>query len=202
MISKLRFGILSYHGDVIEHKNALIAAASELNLEIEVVEVRSTLDLSKLSALIIPGGESNIMYKLANRYEIFEKLKQIPCIFGTCAGAIMLSKEIEGAEEGQKSLSLLDIKSKRNAYGRQSESFEALIHTSLGDVTALFIRAPVIEVTSKKTHIMATFDSKIVAVEQETFSSYFLATTFHPELNTTLFHKHFIKKVLEKVQKV
>jgi 5'-phosphate synthase pdxT subunit len=202
MISKLRFGILSYHGDVIEHKNALIAAATELNLEIEVVEVRSTLDLSKLSALIIPGGESNIMYKLANRYEIFEKLKQIPCIFGTCAGAIMLSKEIEGAEEGQKSLSLLDIKSKRNAYGRQSESFETLIHTSLGDVTALFIRAPVIEVTSKKTHIMATFDSKIVAVEQETFSSYFLATTFHPELNTTLFHKHFIKKVLEKVQKV
>ena len=202
MISKLRFGILSYHGDVIEHKNALIAAATELNLEIEVVEVRSTLDLSKLSALIILGGESNIMYKLANRYEIFEKLKQIPCIFGTCAGAIMLSKEIEGAEEGQKSLSLLDIKSKRNAYGRQSESFEALIHTSHGDVTALFIRAPVIEVTSKKTHIMATFDSKIVAVEQETFSSYFLATTFHPELNTTLFHKHFIKKVLEKVQKV
>jgi glutamine amidotransferase PdxT len=57
MISKLRFGILSYHGDVIEHKNALIAAASELNLEIEVVEVRSTLDLSKLSALIIPGGD-------------------------------------------------------------------------------------------------------------------------------------------------
>jgi 5'-phosphate synthase pdxT subunit len=202
MISKLRFGILSYHGDVIEHKNALIAAATELNLEIEVVEVRSTLDLSKLSALIIPGGESNIMYKLANRYEIFEKLKQIPCIFGTCAGAIMLSKEIEGAEEGQKSLSLLDIKSKRNAYGRQSESFETLIHTSLGDVTALFIRAPVIEVTSKKAHVLAIFDSKVVAVDQETSSSYFLATTFHPELNTTLFHKHFIKKVLEKVQKV
>lgn len=202
MISKLRFGILSYHGDVIEHKNALITAAKELNLEIEVVEVRSDSNLSDLSALIIPGGESNIMYKLAERYGVFEKLKQIPCIFGTCAGAIMLSKEIDGAEEGQKSLCLLDIKSKRNAYGRQSDSFEALIHTSLGDVTALFIRAPIIEVTSKKAHVLAIFDSKVVAVDQETSSSYFLATTFHPELNTTLFHRHFIKKVLEKVQKV
>lgn len=202
MILKLRIGILSYHGDVIEHKTALMNAACELNLAIEVVEVRSISSLSNLSALIIPGGESNIMYKLATRYGVFEKLKKIPCIFGTCAGAIMLSKEIEGAEDGQKSLNLMDIKSKRNAYGRQSESFETKIETSLGAVTTLFIRAPVIQATSKNVRILGIFNSNTVAVEQETPSSYFLATTFHPELNTTLFHKHFIKKVLEKTKMV
>lgn len=202
MALPLRFGILSYHGDVIEHRKALLEASHELAIKIEIVEVRSLDDLPNLSALIIPGGESNIMYKLAERYGIFEKLKQIPCIFGTCAGAIMLSKEIEGAEEGQKSLSLMDLKSKRNAYGRQSESFETKIQTSLGEITALFIRAPIIQVTSKNARILATFNSNPVAVDQETHSSYFLATTFHPELNTTLFHKHFIKKVLEKTRKV
>lgn len=198
----LRIGILSYHGDVIEHKAALVQASKELCIPIFVVEVRSKKDISNLHALIIPGGESNIMYKLSMRFGIFDDLKKIPCIFGTCAGAIMLSREIEGAEEGQKSLALIDVKSSRNAYGRQSESFETPLETTLGKLTAIFIRAPKLDALGKSIKILSVFNSSAVAIEQETLTTYYLATSFHPELTSTIFHKHFIKKVIEKSSKI
>lgn len=196
MKKKIAIGVLAYHGDVLEHIEATKNAAGILRKDVEVVSVRTKQDLAGLIGLIIPGGESTTLHKLCEREGIFEEIKKIKNIFGTCAGAIMLSKNAENRISGQKTLQLMDIEVSRNAYGRQNDSFETDIETTLGKIHAIFIRAPKITRAGKNTHVLGKYNGEIIACEEKTKKGYYLALCFHPELTTTLFHEHFLKKVL------
>lgn len=190
-----KIGVLAFHGDVVEHIRATQDASEKMNLDIEVLAVRSLEDLDNIDALIIPGGESTTLYKLCLKENMFEKMKKIRYIFGTCAGAIMLAKTIYHSEKDQKTLELMDIEVDRNAYGRQAESFEIPIQTTLGNLDAVFIRAPKINKIGKGVKLLAKMNKEIIACEQKTESSYFLATCFHPELSSSLFHEYFLKNI-------
>lgn len=197
MTERITIGVLAYQGDVEEHLEATRAAAKKIKRNIEVVPVRTKQDIAGLSGLIIPGGESTTLYKLCRREGIFEDMKRIPNIFGTCAGAILLAKEVGNKMAGQETLGLMDIEVERNSYGRQSESFEADIETVLGPLHAIFIRAPRITKVGKGVQVLAKYDGETIACEQESKKKYYLALSFHPELTTTLFHEHFLKKIVK-----
>ena len=188
-------GVLALQGDVSEHIDAVKNAAVKLRRNVSVVPVRKKKDLAGLNSLIIPGGESTTFYKLCQREGIFGEIKKIKNILGTCAGAIMLSKNVRNKTKDQQTLQLMDIEVARNAYGRQNDSFEADIKTVLGAMHAMFIRAPKITRTGKNVRVRAEYGGEIIACEEELKGRYYLALAFHPELTTTLFHEHFLKKV-------
>ncbi len=185
-------GVLAFHGDVDEHLKATRSAAGKSRLKCEAVEVRTSDDLHGLSGLIIPGGESTNFYKLCEREGMLGPMKEMPAIFGTCAGAIMLAKKIHHEEEGQKTLGLMDIEIDRNAYGRQAESFEEDVDTALGKVHAVFIRAPRMMSVGKDVFVLAKRGDEPIAAEQRVGNAYYLATCFHPEFTTTKFHERFL----------
>ena len=191
----MTIGVLAFHGDVTEHIETTKNASKNLHLDIEVVPVRTRDIISHLDAMIIPGGESTTLHKLCEREGMWEKMKKIRNIFGTCAGAIMLAKVIHHKTPDQKTLALMDIEIDRNAYGRQTESFEKDVRTSLGNIQAVFIRAPRIKKAGKNVKILARNKGEIIACEQTRDNNYYLAACFHPELTSTLFHEYFIKKV-------
>lgn len=190
-----KIGILAFHGDVAEHIETTKKAAKNLHLDIKVIPVRTKNSIRSLDALIIPGGESTTLYKLCQRENMWEDIKKIKNIFGTCAGAVMLAKKIRHKASDQETLELMDIEIDRNAYGRQTESFEKYVKTSLGQIHAVFIRAPKIKGVGKKVKILAENEKEIVACEQKKGNRYYLAVCFHPELTSTIFHEYFIKKV-------
>lgn len=190
-----RIGVLSFHGDVLEHINTTLQAAKNLKLKVEVSPVRTLSDLTSLDGLIIPGGESTTLYKLCLRENMFTQMKKIKAIFGTCAGAIMLAKHIQNKSEGQKTLELMDIEIDRNAYGAQTDSFEKKIKTTLGTIQAVFIRAPRIKNVGTNVIILAKNGEEIIACEETQGKNYYLAACFHPELTTTIFHEHFLYKL-------
>lgn len=194
--SPLIIGILSYHGDVIEHINTTNNALTKLKIKGLIKEVRTSQDLNGLSGLIIPGGESTVMHKLSIRNNIFEKIKKVPYIFGTCAGAIMLAKKIHHSAQDQKSFNLMDITIDRNSYGKQSDSFSTELICPIGKLKGIFIRAPRILSTGRKVKTLITFNGDIVACEEKVGYRYYLATCFHPELTTTIFHEYFIQKII------
>ncbi len=188
----MKIGVLAIQGDFAEH----IAMLKRLN--VEAVEVRLPEHLKGLDGLIIPGGESTTIGKLATDYGLMEPLRQFGqrhAVWGTCAGAIFMSKD---ASRNQPLLNLMDIKVERNAFGRQVDSFEAdLDIPELKQVTgtkdafhAVFIRAPIIESVNGDAKILASVaDGRIVAAQQV----HLLATSFHPELtNDTRFHEYFL----------
>lgn len=165
---------------------------------VETAEVRLPKHLDGLDGLIIPGGESTTIGKLAVAYELMEPLKEFGkshAVWGTCAGAIFLSKNIG---RDQPLLELMDIKVQRNAFGRQVDSFETDLEIDeLFKATgtehpyhAVFIRAPIIESVGGDTKILSALeDGRIVAAQQ----GHLLATSFHPELTSdTRFHEYFI----------
>ena len=193
-MKSVNIGVLAFHGDVIEHIEALEQAKRKLNLAIEIVSVRTKESLNNLDALIIPGGESTTLYKLCEREDMWEMMKQIKNIFGTCAGAIMLAKKVRHKTSDQKTLELMDIEIDRNAYGRQIDSFDKNVDTKLGNIQAVFIRAPRIIKVGKNIKLLAKNEGEIIACEQNTGSRYYLAACFHPELTSTMFHEYFIKK--------
>jgi 5'-phosphate synthase pdxT subunit len=191
----MKIGVLALQGDFSEH----IAMLKRLN--VDASEVRLPKNLDGLDGLIIPGGESTTIGKLAVAYDLIEPLKtfgQRHAIWGTCAGAIFISKDIG---RDQPLLGLMDIKVQRNAFGRQIDSFETdldipeLKHATgtTEDYHAVFIRAPIIESVSGDTKILASVaDGRIVAAQQ----GHLLATSFHPELtNDTRFHEYFLSMV-------
>ena len=188
-------GVLAFHGDVIEHIRATEEAAANLKANCKVVEIRTSEELRGLKGLVIPGGESTNFYKLCRREGMIEGIKRIPNIFGTCAGAIMLAKKVYNAEEGQRTLGLMDIEIDRNAYGRQSDSFEEDVETKIGRVHAVFIRAPRIKRIGRKVDAIAERNGEVIACEQRSKASCYLATCFHPELSTPKFHEYFLKKL-------
>lgn len=188
----MKIGVLALQGDFSEHVSML------KKIGVEAVEVRLPKHLDGLSGLIIPGGESTTIGKLAVAYDLMEPLRlfgQRHAIWGTCAGAIFLSKDVS---RDQPLLGLMDIKVERNAFGRQLDSFEAdLDIPELKQATgtanpyhAIFIRAPIIESVSGEARVLSTVaDGRIVAAQQ----GHFLATSFHPELtDDTRFHEYFL----------
>lgn len=193
----LAIGVLAFQGDVSEHVRATGAAAKKLKLPVLVREVRTRDGLRGLDGLIIPGGESTTLQKLCEREEMFNEMKKVKALFGTCAGAILLAKEVRGKSEGQRTLALMDIGVERNAYGRQNESFEESIQTRFGAMHAVFIRAPRILKAGKKVAVLAG-NGEILACEEHVGNRYYLAACFHPELTTTLFHERFLEKTVGK----
>ncbi len=178
-------GVLGLQGDVAEHASAI----KELLGEVRIVKGAS--HVKGLTGLIIPGGESTTIGKLMVKYGLHEAIrKHEPAIYGTCAGTILLAKDIVGSK--QFSLGLMDIAVERNAYGRQRESFEADISIpALGDrpFRGVFIRAPAIKKTGKKVEVLAEHMESPVLVRQGKY----LASTFHPELTGDLrIHEYFI----------
>jgi pyridoxal 5'-phosphate synthase pdxT subunit len=182
----MKIGVLALQGAFAEHVAALRA------IGVEAVEVRLPEQLDDVDGLIIPGGESTTMRNLIRRWNMREPILALAergaPLFGTCAGMIVLSRQIEGGEEPV--LPLLDVTVERNAFGRQLDSFETELSVPLlGDtpVHAVFIRAPVIESVGPGVDIMATLgDGRIVAVRERNI----IATSFHPELaGETRFHR-------------
>jgi 5'-phosphate synthase pdxT subunit len=174
----MRIGVLALHGAVIEHIQTL------RSIGIEPVAVRLPEDLAGLSGLILPGGESTTMRKLVARWKLRDPIMALAAagapILGTCAGMIVVAKEIAGGEEPV--FPLLDVTVERNAFGRQLESFETELPVPiLGDrpVHAIFIRAPIIERVGPGVEVLATLpDGRVVAVRQRNV----IAIAFHPEL--------------------
>jgi len=191
----MKIGVLALQGDFAEHIVML------KSLGVDAVEVRLAEQLDNLNGLIIPGGESTTIGKLAIDFGLMEPLKkfgQQRAIWGTCAGAIFLSKDVS---REQPLLCMMDIKVARNAFGRQMDSFEAELDISeLKQATgtneafhAVFIRAPIIESVSGDAKILASLpDGRIVAAQQ----GHFLATSFHPELTgDSRFHQYFLSLI-------
>jgi pyridoxal 5'-phosphate synthase pdxT subunit len=182
----MKIGVLALQGAFREHLSTLAA------IGVEGVPVRLPADLDDVAGLIIPGGESTTMRKLIDRWDLRGPILDLAAsgapIFGTCAGMIVLSREIVGGDEPV--LPLLDVTVERNAFGRQLDSFEAELNVPvLGDrpVHGVFIRAPVIESVGPDVDVLARLDDgRIVAVRERNV----LATAFHPELaGETRFHR-------------
>ncbi len=186
----MKIGILALQGDFSKHGEHI------QKLGLDPLYVRTPADLESADGLIIPGGESTTIGKLFVDFgltETFIKRKTTLPVFGTCAGMIMMAKEIIGRD--QFSLNLMDISIERNAYGRQIDSFEAEINTgiaSLGTVQGVFIRAPRISRTGQEVEILASFEDFPVLIRQKNY----LAASFHPELTENLnIHRYFIDMV-------
>jgi 5'-phosphate synthase pdxT subunit len=188
----MKIGVLALQGDFAEHIVML------KRLGVETAEVRLPKHLDGLDGLIMPGGESTTIGKLSVAYNLMEPLRafgQSHAIWGTCAGAIFLSKD---AQREQPLLGLMDIRVARNAFGRQVDSFETDLNIAeLKKVTAsdapyhaVFIRAPIIESVHGDAKVLcALADGRIVAAQQ----GHLLATSFHPELtDDTRFHEYFL----------
>ncbi len=185
----MKIGVLSLQGDFKEHIIMLKKCS------VDSVEVRLPEDLRNIDGLIIPGGEStaigNLMQENSLDKEIIKKHKSGMAIYGTCAGAILLAKDITGSS--QPSLRLLDISIKRNDYGRQLDSFESeLSIEKIGKFNGIFIRAPVIEKIDKGVKVLSSLGKHPVLIRQGNI----LASTFHPELTEDRrVHEYFINMV-------
>jgi 5'-phosphate synthase pdxT subunit len=185
----MKAGVLALQGDFREHARVFAEAGAT------PVEVRLPADLDGVDCLAIPGGESTTIGKLARAYDLVEPIREraragMP-ILGTCAGMIVLAREVEG---GEPLFGLMDISVRRNAYGRQVDSFEADIDVrGIGHrVRGVFIRAPWIERIGDGVHVLAEFEDRPVVLEQGNL----LATSFHPELvGETGIHGYLLRKV-------
>jgi len=192
-------GVLAFHGDFAEHVEIL------RNLNMKAKEVRNLEDLASVHRLIIPGGESTVMSRFLFSTGVGEEIqrrvqKESFPVYGTCAGAILLAKEVfsDGVPESRfRPLGLMDISVERNAYGRQTESFEEVISLHFGaateDCPAIFIRAPKVLSIGQEVEVLARHHELPIAMRQGNL----LASTFHPELRNTpsLLHRHFLTLV-------
>lgn len=174
---KPRVGVLALQGDVPEHLRAAEQAGAE------AVPVRRRAELDQVDALILPGGESTTVGKLLDRYDLMEPIREriragMPAL-GTCTGLILLAKEIEGSD--QPRLGLLDVTVRRNAYGRQVDSFEADVPApALGPepLRAVFIRAPMVTRTGPEVEVLAEAAGHPILVRQ----GHLIGAAFHPEM--------------------
>ena len=187
-MSQLCVGVLALQGAFREH----VAAVASLGATAR--EVRQLKDIDGIDALIIPGGESTTMGKLLNEWNMLEPLRQrildgMP-VYGSCAGLILLCREIENSD--QPRLGVLDATVRRNAFGRQVDSFEtnlSIPEIGADPLPAVFIRAPVITGVGAGVKVLAEVDGQAVAVRQNNI----LATSFHPELTPdTRMHSYFL----------
>ena len=189
----MNIGVLALQGDVREHLSALSDCG------VNAFEVRTVEELNLVDALVIPGGESTTISKLARAFGLFEPIqKRISAgmpVYGSCAGLILLADRILDATSGQESFGGLDVTARRNAFGRQVDSFESDI--VFKGVTgpafrAIFIRAPWIEEYGDSVEVLARIDQHPVAVR----SGNLLATSFHPELaGDHRIHRYFVENI-------
>jgi 5'-phosphate synthase pdxT subunit len=194
----LRVGVLALQGDFREHINALS------HCDVQALEIRRVSELDSIDALVIPGGESTTIASLAKTFGLFGPIKKrisesMPT-FGSCAGMIMLAEHIVAAKEGQETFGGIDITVRRNAFGRQVDSFESDISApaiSNSPIRAIFIRAPWVEKVGDKVEVLASIEGSdnathAVAVRQ----GHLLATAFHPEITDDYsVHRYFLEKV-------
>ena len=198
----MKVGVLAFQGDVREHVSSLIACG------VDPITVRRSSEIDQIDALVLPGGESTTIAQLSEVFGIYDQLKSriadgMP-VYGSCAGMILLADEILDAKVGQKTFGGLNITVRRNAFGRQVDSFESDISFKDGSsdlMRAVFIRAPWVEKVGADVEVLATVDTHPVAVRSKTL----LATSFHPELTADhRIHRYFIEEVarpaLEKVK--
>ena len=196
-MSAPRVGVLALQGDVREHVR-MVESAGAL-----ATTVRRPSELGGIDAMVLPGGESTTMHKLAVVFEVFEPLRDriangMPT-FGTCAGMILLADRIEGGIAGQETFGGIDMTVRRNAFGRQVDSFEAdVLFEHLDEsIHVFFIRAPWVEKVGRDTEVLARVeggdaDGRIVAVRQ----GHLVATSFHPELTgDDRVHRYFVDLV-------
>jgi 5'-phosphate synthase pdxT subunit len=195
-----RIGVLALQGDVREHLAALRSVGAE------AVPVRRRSELEAVDGLVIPGGESTTIVKLAQTFELFEPLHKriaegMPT-YGSCAGMILLADRIVGGVAGQETFGGIDMTVRRNAFGRQVESFEEPVPIEGipgGPVTAVFIRAPWVEEVGPAAQVLARVEAgpatgRIVGIRQQ----HLLATSFHPELTgDARVHGYFLQMVRE-----
>jgi 5'-phosphate synthase pdxT subunit len=188
-------GVLAFQGDVREHLAAVEAAGAK------AVEVRTEAQLAAVDGLILPGGESTTISKLARIFDLFDPLKDaiaagLPT-FGTCAGLILLADRILDGIDGQETFGGLDVTVRRNAFGHQTESFETKLSfkgIDGPDLVAAFIRAPIIEQVGPGADVLATLPSgAVVGVRQKSI----LGISFHPEVtDESRVHRFFIDSMV------
>jgi 5'-phosphate synthase pdxT subunit len=188
-----KIGVLALQGAVAEHIRGIEQVGGE------GVVVKRTDQLDDVQGMIIPGGESTTIGKLMRTYGFMDAMKQFSDqgkpIFGTCAGLIIIAKEIAGQDDAH--LKLMDMTVARNAFGRQRESFETDLSVKGIDehVRAVFIRAPLIEKVGESVEVLSTYQGQIVAAKQ----GHLLAASFHPELTDDFrMHAYFIDMVKER----
>jgi 5'-phosphate synthase pdxT subunit len=187
-------GVLALQGDFREHLAILETIGAS------AIEVRTIAELEKCTALVIPGGESTVIQRLAENYGLLEPIKNkikngLP-VFGTCAGLIMLADEIIDGITGQRGFGGLDVAVRRNAFGNQLESFEAELSFDgiVGEnIQAAFIRAPIVERVGDGVKVLSALpDGRVVAVS----SGNLLGTSFHPEITgETRVHQYFVQMI-------
>lgn len=190
----IKVGVLDLQGSVAEHMKIL-----EKIENVEPVRVKYKEDLDNIQGIILPGGESTTLGKLLKDFNIYDTLKEkiekgLP-VWGTCAGMILLAKDIQGQKESY--FKVIDIKVKRNAYGSQLNSFsieEMLEDIDKEPIELVFIRAPYITTVGSNVTILKKVRKNIVAAKEKNV----LVTSFHPELTEdTRFHKYFIDKFIK-----
>ena len=192
----MNVGVLALQGDFREH----IAALAECGINASAV--KTAAEINAIDGLIIPGGESTTMSKLAKSFGLFERIKEriasgLPT-YGSCAGMIMLAREIKDPASGQETFGGIDIVVERNAFGRQVDSFEEDLNIkglNGGEFRAVFIRAPWVSKLGKAVEVLAEIDGHAVAVREKNV----LATSFHPELTHDFrIHKFFVDEICSK----
>ena len=196
----MKVGVLALQGDVREHVRSL----SDCGVSAQPVRRKS--EIESIDALVIPGGESTTIAKLARSFGVFEliaqRIKDGMPTYGSCAGMILVANSVLDAMEGQETFGGMDVVVRRNAFGRQVDSFESDLHfAGITDapLRAIFIRAPWVESVSENVTVLAAVDGHPVAIQQNNL----LATSFHPELTgDNRVHKYFIDRVCKDVVKV
>jgi 5'-phosphate synthase pdxT subunit len=185
--SFMKIGVLAIQGDFAAHKRALA------HVGVDAVEVRRAAELEQVDGLIIPGGESTTMLKFVEEESLADPIRQFAragkSVFGTCAGAILLAREVHNPD--QQSLGLIDISIERNSYGRQVDSFISAVDSSFegGSLEAVFIRAPRILTVGANVEVLASLEGAPVLVKENNI----LAATFHPELTQDIrAHRFFV----------
>ena len=199
MVKKVSIGILGIQGAISEHIASMEATLKEANTPGKVFVVNHKEKMTDIDALIIPGGESTTISRVLHKSDLYniisERIKENNLlIMGTCAGCVILSKELSDNAKDVKLLNAMDMQVERNAFGRQKESFEKPIGIQgfSSPYNAVFIRAPIIKKVWGKCKVLAKIDKKIVMARQDNI----LAVSFHPELTNDLrIHKYFLDMV-------
>ena len=183
----MQIGVLALQGAFAAHSDCLTS------IGVQSIEVRTPEQLNSVDALLMPGGESSTMSQLLESSGLFDPISTriadgMP-VFGTCAGMILLASEILDGRSDQRSFSAIDISVRRNAFGRQVDSFESAIKSSVGDFQGIFIRAPRIERVGDEVEVLGSINNEPVLVRQGNV----LAASFHPELsNDARLHEYFV----------
>lgn len=196
----MKVGVLALQGDVREHVRSLSDCG------VSAQPVRRKNEIESIDALVIPGGESTTIAKLARSFGVFEliaqRIKDGMPTYGSCAGMILVANSVLDAIEGQETFGGMDVVVRRNAFGRQVDSFESDLHfAGITDapLRAIFIRAPWVESVGENVRVLAAVDGHPVAIQQNNV----LATSFHPELTgDNRVHKYFIDSVCKDVMNV